>query len=208
MGNENEIFTRPCLLVTEGNDDVVFFRALARNLKIENDLQIIKTDGRYNLRIRLNAIKNTDGWPSVCSFGIVVDADTNCENRFRGVADALKKANLPVPERCSQFVGNNPATGVYILPDEHTPGELEDLCLSSVTDDPAIVCTERYFACLKEEGVEYPKKLSKARLQAFLASRPEVRLQLGHAAQKGYFPWDNPVFDDVKNFLIRLVSVS
>ena len=48
------------------------------------------------------------------------------------------------------------------------------------------------------------KNVNKARVQAFLASRPKHVVHLGLAAYKGYWPWDDPAFDHVKQFLCTL----
>ena len=49
---------------------------------------------------------------------------------------------------------------------------LEDLCLESVADDPAMPCLEEYFRCLEEqlEAGAFPSNPSKARVRAFLTS--------------------------------------
>jgi hypothetical protein len=209
---ENEVFTKPHLLITEGDDDVRFFCALARHLGIVDAIQVTKMRGKYDLRNRLRTLEITTGFLSipVRSLGIVTDADANYEDRFRSVTDALVDSGFPAPEHCFELTDSNPAVGICILPDPRkcATGELEDLCLKSVAKDPAIVCVDGYFNCLQEEGIELPKKLSKAKLQAFLASRKEVMLKLGEAADKQYYPWDNPVFDDVKDFLVQLVNVN
>jgi hypothetical protein len=59
-----------------------------------------------------------------------------------------------------------------ILPGDGREGMLEDLCLESVADDPAIPCLEEHFRCLEEqlEAGAFPGNPSKARVRAFLAS--------------------------------------
>ena len=46
-----------------------------------------------------------------------------------------------------------------------------------------------------------PNNLSKARVQAFLSSRIEPGKRLGEAAEAGYWPFNNPVFNPIKDFL-------
>lgn len=89
---------------------------------------------------------------------------------------------------------------------ENTPGALEDLCLQSVTQDPAMLCVGVYFQCLQKQGLPMPSNLPKARVQAFLASRQEAGKRLGEAAQAGYLPWDDKAFEPVRNFLQQLGS--
>jgi hypothetical protein len=46
--------------------------------------------------------------------------------------------------------------------------------------------------------------MPKAKLHAFLASRPKPDLLLGQAAHTGYLPWDSSAFDLLKQFLQAL----
>jgi len=48
---------------------------------------------------------------------------------------------------------------------------LEDVCLQSVENDPAMCCVEEYFGCLKKRLSELRQNLSKARVRSFLVSR-------------------------------------
>jgi len=67
-------------------------------------------------------------------------------------------------------------------------------------------CVDRFFHCLTDEGCPQPQNTSKARVQAFLASRERPGLLLGQAAAKGYWPWDSEAFEEVKDFLAQIVD--
>jgi hypothetical protein len=67
-------------------------------------------------------------------------------------------------------------------------------------------CVDAYFDCLRSRGVSPPDDLSKARVQAFLASRPKPSVHLGIAAQKGYWPLDAGAFRDARKFLADLAA--
>ena len=81
---------------------------------------------------------------------------------------------------------------------------LETLCLRAISSDPALLCVEKYFACVDQHGLTLPTNMDKARIHAFLASRPAPDLLVGQAAHKSYWLWDNPVWDDLKGFLRSL----
>lgn len=84
---------------------------------------------------------------------------------------------------------------------------LEDLCLASVADDPAMRCVDKYFRCLEEQNlVQKEIAIPKARLHAFLASRERPGLRLGEAAEKNDIPLHSPVFEPVVNFLRQLTA--
>jgi len=71
----------------------------------------------------------------------------------------------------------------------------------SVIDIRRQVCVDKYFECISKLGIEMPHNMSKAKVKAFLASRPEICPYLGVAALKGYWPFNNDVFNDIKEFL-------
>lgn len=94
---------------------------------------------------------------------------------------------------------------VMILPPKTPQGTLEDICLESVKDDPAISCVEAYFDCLDEKGTGRPEKnFTKAKTIVFLSSREDPALRLGEAAKKGYWPFNSKEFEIVKKYLRTL----
>lgn len=158
--------------------------------------------GKDELPSFLKALKATPGFAQVTSLGIIRDAEDDPKAAFQSVCSALTHADLGVPKQPGVFVGDSLRIGVMILPDTATEGMLETLCLRSVVDDPAMPCIERYFTCIQERlpSKELPRVIEKARVQAFLASRHESELLLGQAAHRGYWPWDHPAFDHIKQF--------
>jgi len=70
-----------------------------------------------------------------------------------------------------------------------------------ILSDSAFPCMEAYFQCLQEKGLSLPNKISKAKVQVFLASRQKVGLSLGVAAKAKLWQFDDNAFDQVKTFL-------
>lgn len=199
--------TQPSLLVVEGKEEELFFGAFIEHLGLQN-IQIMGIGGKTNLRRNLRALALSPQFAETVSLGVVRDADDNPKAAFQSVRDALQAANLPAPGRALVPAGDRPQVSVMILPEESAPGMLEDLCLGAVARDPAMLCVERYFACLQQEGLSLPDNMSKAKVQAFLASRRKSRLRLGVAAQVGYWPWDEKAFEQVRSFLVCLGQMS
>jgi hypothetical protein len=195
--------TQPNLLVVEGREDELFFCALIEHLGLQN-IQVMGIGGKTNLRRNLKALMLSPGFAEVVSMGVVRDADSNPEAAFQSVCDALRAVSLPAPECAWVPVGDSPHVSVAILPEADMPGMLEDLCLWSVVQDPAMFCVEQYFTCLQQAGLTLPDNMSKAKVQVFLASRRRPRLRLGIAAQAGYWPWDEGAFEQVRAFLLLL----
>ena len=196
-------FTDAKLLLVEGRDDERFFSALLGHLGITG-VEIRRYDGKLNLRPLLRLVPAIPGFTGLVSVGVVRDADENATDTFRSVSDALQTAGLPTPPQQLFPAGNKPQVAVLLLPPWADNGELEDLCLRSVADDPAVQCVDEYFDCLEKRLLQAPNPLSKARVHAFLASRERPDRRLGEAADAGTWPWGSPAFDEVKQFLRML----
>ncbi len=194
------------LLLVEGNDDQNFFQKLIEDIGLDG-IQIISMKGKENFGIpNLKSIINTPGFREVKSLGIVLDADENANNTFSSICTVLRECGLPVPAQPMQIISASLKVGVLVIPPGVAKGEIEDLCLAAIKEYNELECIENYFSCLKEKLPldKFPKDLSKAKVQAFLASREESVPHLGVAAQKGFFPLDHNIFEDIKIFLRSL----
>ncbi|MGH9755046.1 MAG: DUF3226 domain-containing protein [Blastocatellia bacterium] len=188
-------------LLVEGRDAVAFFAALLKHLGL-SEVQIQNFGGINELRPFLKALRNESGfWGKVSSLGVIRDAENNPQGAFQSVRDSLLAADLPAPAKTIVSAGAGPQVSVLILPDAATPGMLESLCLAAVEKDQAFQCVDQYFNCLKQQMTVLPNNLTKARLHAFLSSRPKPDLLVGEAASAGYFPWNHPAFSQAKQFL-------
>jgi hypothetical protein len=194
---------RPKLLVAEGADEVYLFSALMEHIGV-NGIQIHQARGKDNFRPWLQALVQVPEFSSVVSLGLVRDADVDAASAFQSMQDSLMSVGLPAPSEPLQPFGLNPRVIVLILPHGNRTGALEDVCLASVADDPAMRCVDGYFNCIQDGGLEPSDNLSKARLQAFLASRPRSGLLLGQAASAGYWKWEHPAFEPLKQLLQML----
>jgi len=190
------------VLVVEGTDEQYFFEALLQDLTLP-DIQVMPIGGVTKLPKNLKALSISPGFADVISLSIIRDADENPTGAFRSVCAALRGAKLPVPRRTLKSIGDRPKVSVMILPRDNQRGMLEDICLEAVAADPAMPCLAQYFECLGNQHLSLPAScsISKSRVQAFLASRQDTDMRLGIAAKKGYWPWRNPVFDQLKTFL-------
>jgi hypothetical protein len=195
--------TKPNILIVEGREEELFFGALIEHLGLQN-IQIMPIGGKEQLRRNLKALARSPSFAKVVSLGIVRDANANPSAAFQSVRDALQAVNLPAPDRPLVPTGRKPQVTVMIVPEGDAPGMLEDLCLGSVQSDPASLCVEQYFQCLQQRGLPMPHNMPKARIQVFLASRPEAGKRLGEAAQAGYWPWNDATFEPVERFLQQI----
>lgn len=200
-------FTKPNLLLVEGKTDELFFSALNKHLGF-HDIQIIDVGGTSKFQKRLEAISVSPKFHIIKSLGIVSDNDSKHPSKtsFECITDYLRYVNLPTPESPLLPKGNNPQVTVMILPSEGKTGMLEDLCLKSIESDPAMPCVNQYCQCLQEKCPSFPKNISKAKVQVFLASRKEAEKGLGIAARDGYWPFENAAFNEVKQFIRSILS--
>lgn len=205
-------FEKPYLLVVEGKDDADFFeaflKALSREIQeIKDKFDIFYIEGKKKLPKALEAIKQTPGFNKIEALIIIEDSDSSPESTLQSIKGALKKAGLPVPRKAMEPCGVRPKVSILLLPDSTREGMLEDLCLKSVKDDPAVDCMENYFNCLKSNGIKIRANLSKAKCLAFLSSRPKVPKNIGIAAQQGIWPFDNPAFDNIKDAIKKIINI-
>lgn len=205
MPGPEGVLQKPVVLVVEGKDDELFFSAFVEHLGLEHRVQVVECGGRDNLRAVLRAVKTNPGFGQVHHLVIVRDADKDSGAAFQSVQSALEYAQLPKPKSpLESTIGTKPVVTVMILPIGKQVGALEDICLESVIDDPALPCVEGYFECLRTQGLPLPKQLSKAKVHAFLASRKEPDLRLGEAARARYWPWDAEAFEEIRQFLLSV----
>ncbi len=198
------------ILVVEGKDEELFFMALLRTIQIST-IQVLPIGGKTQFKIKLQLLKSSPNFHIVQSIGIIRDCDANRRGAFDSVCSAVRSASLPVPQQPITPTTETPHISILVMPPEPMGSDhmLEDLCLESVSDDVATQCINHYFECLEEQMISLrPNVIAKARLHTFLASRHDPDLRLGEAAQAGYWNWDHPVFNDVKDFLHQLAVES
>ena len=197
--------SKPKQLLVEGKDGERFFIALLKRLDVQ-DMQIQNFGAVSELSPFLRTLKLIPGFGAVASIGIIRDAEANPTSAFESVCGGLRGAELPVPSSPEGSAGTRPRTRILILPDSSTVGMLETLCLRSVVSDPAMRCVHEYLACLEQRLAtdQRPRNNDKASIQAFLASRRDLKRLLGEAADAGIWPWEDAAFDHVKQFLQRL----
>ena len=191
------------LLLVEGNDDARFFAAFLRHLG-RNDVRILPVRGKDNFAPFLTTLPSLSNFASLRVLGVVRDADANAQSALQSLQGSLRRAGLPVPNRVFEPAQEGGLTvSMAILPDGSDAGDLEELCLRSVQDRPAMTCVDQYMGCLANaEGTT--GQASKARLHAFLAAGDDPDRRIGEAADAGVWDWDSDVFRQLADFLRAL----
>jgi len=189
------------LLLTEGVSPMHFCEAILRHIDLAPQVEVRSFGGNTDLATILKAFAESSEFKAlVTSVGIIRDAEGDAVAARRLVDAAIENANLPDHVRRS----------VFILPDNVSPGMIETLCMDAVRQHAPLAeaynCVQSFFTCLQESGVfvPHPVRGAKNRAQAFLATKADAQMFPGIAAYRGFWPWDSPTFDTLKQFLRSL----
>lgn len=193
-------------LIVEGKDEEYFFEKLFKHMSLEKQIKIWSLDGVDNMSNKLKVIQANPEFGKVSTLAIIRDADNSISSALQSTKDILRSLNLPVPENNMSFQqGDRIKTGVFIMPGENIEGKmLEDLCLSTKSDDINIELINEYLSKLKENGSTYPNNESKAKCLIYLASSEKVVNSIGIGAKKGYWNLDHSCLDDLKVFVNKI----
>ena len=112
--------------------------------------------------------------------GILADANDDPAARWQEIAHRLKEANIILPAQMSHtgtVVGDRPQVGVWLMPDNHSPGELEDFVARMIPGgDPVWPMARQYIQGILPEDRKFSSgKLLRAEIHAWLAARAEPR---------------------------------
>jgi hypothetical protein len=93
------------------------------------------------------------------------------------------------------------------MPDGTSSGMIEDLCIRSVQDHPLWTHVNTFMTNVYSTmNGNAPKNRRKAEIQAYLAGMKEPVPQLGIAAQRHYWGFDQEVFEPLCEFLKELIA--
>jgi hypothetical protein len=191
------------LLLCEGKTTRLVLGPLCRHFEIQG-FQPFDFGSKDNFGNFLEDIKVLPGFAGVKAIAVVRDAEDDANAAFASVRNSLLEANLPVPEKAGGIAPESPHVGVFLVPDNTSPGMIETLCMLSVGADPAFSCVEKFFACVSERATAHPTNLHKAHAQAFLATRPKVEYHVGRAADDGVWDFNHAAFAPLVQFLRQL----
>lgn len=191
------------LIAVEGKDDVGFFVKLLDKMKI-SDFFVWDIHGKDNFNIDLPLLAKIPGFDSITHFVIIRDREN--DDAFESIRNILnqKMGFRNVPTENAQFTSGNPNIGIFIMPGNAIKGTmLEDLCLKTVEDHPAMKCVDKFTSCITKLEPK-PQNISKAKSLAFLASQVEITNTIGLGAQKNYWNFESSALEELKQFLSNL----
>lgn len=201
----------PGLVWCEGPNDFAFLRRLVVSEELTTSLRIEVFEGKENIAKYLEILRLRPGFAGLNALGIVRDADELPDGALRSVRDLMTNHGLPCPDHAGVVVrgpcfdDRRRATGVFIAPDEVTPGALEGLYLRALGHDAITDCVRAFMECvtphLQSSLVAHRAKVE---FHAWLASRERPGILPGQAMDANYIARDHPAFDPIKAFLREL----
>lgn len=190
-------------LVVEGNDDVHTILHLMKrhgyDWDTESSVDVESFEGVPNLLEALSGTTLGTYRKNLDRLGIVVDADHPLADRWAQVRDRLQRFGAASPESppAEGFVETLPdgkRIGVWLMPNNVSPGTLEHLLATLIPDSDATY-THAESATRKARELGAPlaeKDLLKGRLHAWLAWRARPGMPFGTAITAEVFKHDSP----------------
>ena len=174
------------LLLVEGKDDRIVVEHLCR--KLDPDLAFCcRSVGGYDPLLRAISLEMRQD--DRTALGILMDADADVSARWQAIGDRLRGEEVRLPGQPidgGTIVNGDVRVGVWLMPDNSTPGELEDFMAELVPkDDPVWPLAGQYIDGIPSGDRQFsPGKELRARLHAWLATRRKPR-QMGTAIAAG-----------------------
>lgn len=162
--NKTTSIEKPAVVLCEGLEETIFFprlfKATNRN-DLSQRIQFLTYDGKNNLsHFVAKGLPKLPGFKSISSLGVMMDADGEPEGvqpSFQSIQNVLRTLFYPIPDYPGQpATTGNLRTVIWILPDNQSGGEFEDICIRALTTHPAFSCLEAFKECLQANPAPFP----------------------------------------------------
>ena len=197
------------LLLVEGQDDKHVVENLCRKLAPDLSFCCKSAGGSDPL---LKAIPLETRSDDRSALGILMDANTDISARWQAIGDRLcgEEVRLPdQPKHGGTIIDGDLRVGVWLMPDNSTPGELENFVAELVPkDDPIWPLAKQYIHGIPDAHRQFsPKKELRAKLHAWLATRREPR-KMGAAIGTGSLDATAPAAKALADWLTALFGAA
>ena len=151
--------------------------------------------------------------PGCNAIGFLVDTDSSPTARWNGISNRLRTAGIDAPAdpdangTIIAAINDMPRIGIWLMPDNQSPGELEDFVAQMIPDnDPIWPLSQDYISRIPDEHREFTEnKTSTAEVYAWLATREDPR-QMGAAIGARDLDIDGDLCTNFTTWLDRLFS--
>jgi hypothetical protein len=190
-----EKFTKQ--LLVEGNDDQHVVWAICKKLAVNENFDVINSEGIDNLLIQLPVrIKQSE----IEAIGIIIDADSNISARWRTLSSLLSSLGYTVPLVIPDeglIVSHNGITfGVWIMPNNSLNGMIEDFMQFLVPDgDQLLDIANNSLHQIEADGLNKYNIIhkSKALMHTWLAWQEDPGTPMGSSITKRYLTTDTEI---------------
>lgn len=203
MSQAKLIINKQKLLLAEGKDDVAIFSMLLEQCGI-TDIQIESYDGKDKLSRFLTVLAKMPGYSDLDKLAITCDADTdNVEVATTNIKKATKQLGTVLDSATPIHIQDGPELKIYILPDNNSLGEMEDLAKLAVAGSERSNCVDAFFNCLEENAnlAFEPGQQGKPWLYAWLSAHDNPTRGLGWSAGHGRIDTTHSAFDELRAFI-------
>jgi hypothetical protein len=193
-------------LLVEGNDDFHVVLNLCNVHHIPGTFDVIDKKGISNLHDSLSEELDTS---DLKVLGILVDADTDVQARWQSLRDILTQAGYSVPSQPTPagtilVQEDKPKVGLWLMPDNHLPGMLEDFVAALVPEaDPLLPYARECVQNLPEKRFPSVQR-AKADIHTWLAWQSEPGKPMGQAITARYL---NPESSQAQGFIDWLYAL-
>ena len=195
-------------LLVEGNDDQHVIWALCERFNIMETFDVIDCKGidklykSISLRFRQADIE---------TIGIIIDADTDINERWKTVQKLLSNQGFKMPDELPSdglILSNGEVkVGVWIMPNNNINGMLEDFMSFLVPqDDKLMPVVDTVLNEIESKNLNkyLPIHKSKAKIHSWLSWQEEPGTPLGFSITKKYLTTDNENCEQLINWMKKL----
>ena len=172
-------------LLVEGKDEIHVIRHLAGSGLLGQLPEPVDCGGIDPL---LEQISPAVAQSGLQALGIVADANSDIGSRWQSIRHRVGTRGIELPQNPDPAgtivpeTDDSPRVGVWLMPNNESPGELEDFIAGMVpTGDPVWPLADEYIKGIPREHRKFTaNKEMRARVHAWLATREDPR-QMGIA---------------------------
>lgn len=161
------------LLLVEGWIDKTIVRSIVELNQSVPEIEIMPCRGIDKL---IGNIKNAIEEEDRIAVGILVDANSSPVERWNIISDQVRATGINLPDGLDPsgvIIEGTPRVGVWLMPDNGTPGEIEDFVAKLIPhNDPIWPKSQSYIDSIPEVHRKFPKaKIAKAKTFAWVSTR-------------------------------------
>ena len=167
----------PRVLLVEGQDDKHVVGHLRERCQLELDFDVLDIGDVESLLAVVGAHTKAPGRQAV---GILIDANDDIGTRWQAVRHRLLEEDFTLPSGPNPrgtIIKTRPRIGIWLMPDNSSPGELEDFVVKMIpAKDRVWPLSRGYIDGIPEKDRNFSeKKKVRAELYAWLAARKDPR---------------------------------